>query len=349
MSEPTTVAIDESHKEHLRRAIREGASLDATYLLMNTLATIIACYGLFANSPAVIIGAMIVAMLLGPISGIALALVDNDTALLRTAAVTLVVGVLGVLATAFVVGMANQQLPLTGEIMARTAPNLIDLMVALAGGAAGALAAASPRLGSAFIGVAIATALVPPLSTSAILAGRGEYALAFNAFLLAFANMAAIQFASSTVMWFTGVRRVATERAAGLLTFLRRNFVSAVILALLCVALADNLHRMISRQSYENGVRRVVAEAMERVDGNHLVEVRFEPTPRKIIVRAVVRGPHAPAPDDVRAIEDRLPRATEGVANELRIRFVETIVIGRDGRLFDTDRGGGEEAAALPH
>jgi uncharacterized hydrophobic protein (TIGR00271 family) len=335
--------MSEAHKNDVRRSIHDGASLSAAYLLMNTLATIIASYGLFANSPAVIIGAMIVAMLLGPITGIALALVDNDAALLRRAALTLVVGVLGVMATAFIVGAVNQQLPLTDEIMARTAPNLIDLMVALAGGAAGALASALPRLSGAFIGVAIATALVPPLSTSAILLGRGEHVLAFNAFLLAFANMAAIQFASSAVMWFTGLRNV-PERAAGIGVFLRRNIVSLVVLGALAAVLASNLQGLVARQLYENATRRVIADGVAKIEGAYLVEVRFEQTPTDTIVRAVVRGPKAPTPADVRAMEDRLPTSAAKTRNELRIRFVPTQVIGRDGLLYQ-DEAPGEGAA----
>jgi uncharacterized membrane protein len=95
---------------------------------------------------------------------------------------------------------------LTGEIYARTALNLMDLMIALGGGAAGAFVMTSPRLSVAFVGVAIATALVPPLSASAICLARGDYGLAFGAFGLAFTNIVAIQMASSFVMWIGGFR-----------------------------------------------------------------------------------------------------------------------------------------------
>lgn len=68
-----------------RLKINDGSSFDARYVGMNTLATIVACYGLLADSPAVVIGAMIIAMLLGPIAGVALALVDGKPDLLRKA------------------------------------------------------------------------------------------------------------------------------------------------------------------------------------------------------------------------------------------------------------------------
>jgi uncharacterized hydrophobic protein (TIGR00271 family) len=164
---------------------------------MNVLAAIIATYGLFANSPAVVISAMIVAVLLGPIVGISLALVDIDTKLLVKSLTSLLVGAIGVVATAFIIGTIHQDIPITNEIMARTAPNLLDLMVALAGGAAGAYATVSPRLSIAVVGVAIAVALVPALSAAGVLFARGEVDLAFGALLLVLTNMVAIQFAAS--------------------------------------------------------------------------------------------------------------------------------------------------------
>jgi len=152
---------------------------------MNVLATVIACYGLFENSPAVVIGAMIIAMLLGPISGVALGLVERNNPLLRRALSTLAGGVSVVYGTAFLVGLVHSEFPLTGEIYTRTAPNLMDLLIALGGGAAGAYAMVSPRLSVAAVGVAISTALVPPLSSSAICVARGEYRLGLGALLLA--------------------------------------------------------------------------------------------------------------------------------------------------------------------
>lgn len=92
------------------------------------------------------------------------------------------------------------QFPLTGEILSRTTPNLMDLMIALGGGAAGAYSMISPRLNVAFVGVAIATALAPPLAASAICLARGQYSLAFGALLFAFANIVGIQVAGSIVM-----------------------------------------------------------------------------------------------------------------------------------------------------
>jgi uncharacterized hydrophobic protein (TIGR00271 family) len=322
-------------KDTVRTTIRSGAVISAPYLLMNTLAAVIACYGLFANSPAVVIGAMIVAMLLGPITGVALALVDSDMRGLGQALGALLGGVVCMMVAAFILGIIHHDIPITNEILARTAPNLLDLMIALAGGAAGAYATVSPRLSAAFVGVAIATALVPPLSAASILCARGAYDLARGAFLLAFSNMVAIQFASSAVLWLMGFRRFTQTSGLALVTFLRRNLVSVAILAALAFLLATNLQQVIAKQLFEIRVRGTLRQAVNASAGSYLADVRFATTKTTTIVRAVVRGPNPPSADQVAALEARLPPPPDHTRIALRIRFVDTTIITRDGSLYD--------------
>ncbi len=323
-----------SQKEGVRLKIREDTSLTWSYLIMNVLAATLACYGLFANSPAVVIGAMVVAMLLGPIIGISLALVDNDTKLLKIGLFTLASGALSVFVISFVLGTIHKDIPLTNEILARTSPNLIDLMIALTGGVAVAFATVSPRVNITFIGVAIATALVPPLSSVGILVARGEFGLSFGALLLTFTNAVAIQFASSVVLWLTGFRRVTQNLESGLKVFIRRNFASLAILVLLGVALTLNLNRVIAKQLFETKTRRILQQEISVVDGNFLAEVRFEDQNTSTIIHAVVRGPNQPSIQQVIALEKKLPLAPNGKPIELRVRFVYTTVINREGYLY---------------
>src|SRR6516162_3995095 len=100
MAETFEGSAAQQRKEVVRTAVRAGAALTPTYAVMNGLATVIACYGLLVDSPAGIIGAMVVAMLLGPIAGVSLALVEADMALLGRSLVAEMVGVAIVLATA---------------------------------------------------------------------------------------------------------------------------------------------------------------------------------------------------------------------------------------------------------
>jgi len=339
----TTLDTQDQFREEVRQDIRNGAVCDLPYISMNILAAVIACYGLLANSPAVVIGAMIVAMLLGPILGTALALVDGDTVLLRSALSTLLGGALVVIITASILGLVHKDIPITNEIIARTSPNLLDLMVALAGGAAGAYATVSPRLSVAFVGVAIATALVPPLSSASMLFARGAYQLSWGAFLLAFTNMVAIQFASSVVLWLTGFRQLTRPEGMQLSTFVKRNFVSIVILLLLGLSLTNNLQRVLVEQLFKTSVRGALRQAIDGSAGSHLVEVRFEAAPDTTIVRAVMRGPHPPSAAQVANMEAKLPSPPDGSKVELRVRFVHTTILTRNGPLHtDAEFGAGE-------
>ena len=309
--------------------------LSIPYMLMNVLAATIATYGLFANSPAVVISAMIVAMLLGPIVGVSLALVDIDVKLLLKSLTSLLAGAMGVMVTAFIIGTIHKDMPITNEIMVRTAPNLLDLMVALAGGAAGAYATISPRLSIAVVGVAIAVALVPPLTASGILFARGEFALASGALLLIFTNMVAIQFASSVVLWLSGFRRMRRTSEQPWLIFAKGNVISIVVLLALAVLFTTSLRRIVARQLYEASTRFTLQEVIKDSVGSHLVAVQFDETvPGKNIVRAVVRGPNPPSPAQVAELEAKIPIPPDRKTVELRIRFVQTMIINKDGPLY---------------
>ena len=322
-----------------RAAVRANIDLnskfDLAYVTMNVLATVVACYGLLENSSAVVIGAMIIAMLLGPISGVALGLVDKDNALLRKAVGTLGGGVAVVYGTAFVLGAVHSEIPLTAEIYARTAPNLMDLMIALGGGAAGAFAMISPRLSFAFVGVAIATALVPPLSSSAICLARGEYGLAFGAFLLAFTNIVAIQVAGSVVMWLGGFRGTLRTTPVGAL---KRNLLSAVVLCVLAVVLAIQLREVIGAKVYEASVRTALNTAAIDHSGAYLTDVRVQKVAGRALVVAVYRTPTPFTPQEVGALEPKLPLMPGANGLELRIRSVPVTIASRAGYVFSSDQ-----------
>lgn len=338
----SAIASESQWHETVREKIREDASSSKAHLLMNTLAATIASYGLLANSPAVVIGAMIVAMLLGPIVGVSLALVDSNAKTLLRSLLSLLSGAAAVLATAFIIGIAHKGMPITTEILARTAPNFLDLMIALAGGAAGAYATVSFRLSLALVGVAIATALVPPLSSASILLARGEFALAFGALELTIVNLVAIQFSASVVLWLTGFRRVTRTSGEPIAKFLKQNLLSIVILVALGVSLSVTSRHAIARQLFETKTRLTLQQEVDSSLGNHVSGVRFEKVPGETIVRAVVRGPNPPSAKQVATMEAQLPSPPDGTSVALRIRFVQVMIISRDGPLH-ADMGFGND------
>lgn len=341
----------EERREQVRQDIRRSASLSVPFMAMNGLATIVACYGLFANSTAVVIGAMIIAMLLGPITGIALALVEGDAGLLRRAIVAEVAGAFLVFALAFALGKVHADLPLTDELRARTSPNVMDLVIALAGGAAGAYAQVSPRLSVGLVGVAIATALVPPLSTAGICAARGEYALAGAAFLLFLTNFVAIELAGALVLRLHGYHLVSPdslETPMDRRTQTIRNVGSVASLLALTAFLAVNFTQKLTRQRFERAVRARLIVELGEYPGAHLAEMAVLSRGDRTVINAVVRTPNSLTPEQVGKLEDALPGLLEGDV-ELHVRSVLVKEAVRDGYLHQLPEAAqGEFDLGLP-
>jgi uncharacterized hydrophobic protein (TIGR00271 family) len=164
----------EAKRAAIRESVASGTALNGSHLAMNVAATLIAGFGLLENSPAAIIGAMLIAMLFGPIVGIAMALAEADLHLLRRSLVSEIAGAACVLAVGLVIGISTRNLTIGSEILSRTSPSLLDLSIGLVGGLAGGFPFVSTGLGGVIVGVAIATALVPPLTTCGILLARHE-------------------------------------------------------------------------------------------------------------------------------------------------------------------------------
>lgn len=278
---------------------------------MNIFATIVACYGLLADNAAVVIGAMIIALLLEPIIGIALGLIDGDNQLLFKALLAEIAGIALVLIIAFIIGKIHQDIPLGKEIYSRTAPNLLDLIVALASGAAGAYAIVSPRVNVGIVGVAIATALVPPLSTSSLLLARGEFQLAFGAFLLFFANFVAIQISSSIVLWLHGYHRV-NNRYQGPVHLFFRNVISFGLLISIALTLSLSFKQAIAKQKFETAVHYQLLQALQDCCGAVLIGLGFDRKSEKMLVTAVVRTLTALTPQQVETLEAKLPQPAQG-------------------------------------
>lgn len=317
----------------VRVRIEANALPSKMYFIMNILSAIIASYGLVTNSAAVVIGAMLVAMMLGPITGIALAIIDHRMPLLRKSLFTVIIGVSLVVLVGFIVGWLHKDQPLTAEILSRTQPTSMDLMIALAGGTAGAYAMVSPHLSVAVVGVAVATALVPPLAASGILLANGEMQLGLGALLLAATNILAIQFTNALVLWVLGFRRLVDDdyKSNTYLTFLQRNAVTLLLLGGLGTYLTINLQTNAKQQVFESSVKEVINSYF--VDqGNVLTNTQFDTSEENRVVRAVIRGETLPSSYDVRQIEtlitqDMAENFPEYLPIKLQLRYLPVQVI----------------------
>lgn len=274
----------------IRQQIHENAVLSRHYIIMNVLATVIASYGLLADSTAVVIGAMLVAMLLGPIIGIALGLLEkNREKLLYQSLKAELAGVVLVLCVSFIIGLLHQDVPTGKELLSRTQPNIFDLIIALAGGAAGSYAVASPRISAGLVGVAIATALVPPLSTCGILMARGEMDMASGAFLLFFTNLIAIQFASSVVLWVLGYHPIKTSPKQTFIHLVFCNAISGSVLIALAATFSINFTQSISKSLNDKTMLETVKSQLTRFPDAQLVEYSTSKENDKTILQLTVR------------------------------------------------------------
>ena len=190
--------------------ITESSSPGFDYFLLVILSTSIATLGLITNSPAVIIGAMLVAPLMSPVIGIGLASMIGRRTLLKSALSASLRGALVAVALSALFTFVNSYLPfvslheLPQEIISRTHPSPIDLMIALAGGIAAAYSLTEERLSAALPGVAIATALMPPICTVGIGVALQRWDVAGGAFLLFITNVVTIAFAAAFVFFLRG-------------------------------------------------------------------------------------------------------------------------------------------------
>lgn len=192
-------------REALYENVAKGARLDANYLLLVALSTVVAAIGLNEDSVAIVIGAMVIAPLLGPNLALALATAMGDAALMYRAVTTGILGLLLALGLSFLIGLGWTPDLESAELVARTRVGLESAALALASGAAATLSltAAVP---TALVGVMVAVALLPPTATIGIMLGGGHLSQAFGAALLLAVNIVCVNLAAKVVFLLKGVR-----------------------------------------------------------------------------------------------------------------------------------------------
>ena len=204
-AEPVAKDAMRISREELYSDIVDSTKLNSIFIAMVVLSAVVAAVGLLKDSVAIIIGAMVIAPLLGPNVGLALATTLGDKKLGLDVLKTNIVGMSIALAFAFVIGMLIPIDPQIAEIQSRTFIGLPDIAVALASGVAGVLAFTSGA-SMALIGVMVAVALMPPLIVFGLLMGSGYTTLALGALFLLITNIICVNLAGVTTFWVQGIR-----------------------------------------------------------------------------------------------------------------------------------------------
>lgn len=263
------------------------------FWVLLVLASCIAAAGVMADSTATVIGAMIVAPLMTPIMGTVVAITTSDKANLIRSVLLVVGGAAVAIAIGYLMGLLAA-IPIvadtSSQVAGRVQPRLIDLVAAIATGAAGAFAQRREDVADTLPGVAIAISLVPPLTVVGLTLEGGQPAQAWGAMLLFLTNVAAILLTGIIVMAMFGVHRHAAEEDP---TLSRKTAVSVVVAFVLVIAVPLGIATYaLTRESQQ--LSSVGAVAKQWVDGTDWIIVDVLNLEREVTV--VATGP-LPAPD----------------------------------------------------
>ncbi|VVT06452.1 TIGR00341 family protein [Erythrobacter sp. EC-HK427] len=249
---------------------RAECAFSARYLLMTCMSAGIAILGLLQGSAAVVIGAMLLSPLMDPIMGVGFALAIGDYKWLRQSAKSLAIGTaFAILFTALIVFMSPLQ-AITTEIAARTRPSLLDLGVAIFSSIAGAYAMIRGREGT-IVGVAIATALMPPLAVVGFGLATLNATVFWGALFLFITNLTAIALTATAMARAYGFSSSLTEKHTQMQAFLI--FGAFVVLA---VPLFLSLLQIVDETRAQRGAKTVVEEVFGERAVNTQVDSTFE-------------------------------------------------------------------------
>lgn len=279
-----SLLLDKADNAQIDKTLRGEATLRGSALWVLMLAILIASIGLNTNSTAVIIGAMLISPLMGPIIGVGYGVGVYDFELVKKS--------LASLGSAVGISLATSALyfalsPLTGEqseLLARTSPTIWDVQIALVGGLAGIIGLTRKEKSNVIPGVAIATALMPPLCTAGFGLASGNWRYFLGAFYLFTINSVFIALAAVSMVQLMGLPRKSYVDKALQARVRRWLFLVALLTALPSMFLAA---RLVADEIYAAHARAFVAEAFGERNATRVVDVKADPERRSVAVTLV--------------------------------------------------------------
>ncbi|MCT0198385.1 DUF389 domain-containing protein [Synechococcus sp. CS-1325] len=303
-------AGDDGRLVALRKEFEHEARFSQVFVVLTVGATLIATLGLLANSPGVVIGAMVVAPWILPLQSMAFEILRGRLPMFLRALRTLMLGVAICLLLAMAVGHLVAFPSFGSEVMNRTSPNLLDLGVALVAGAVAMYAKLRKDAISALAGLAIAVALVPPICVVGLLLASAFWAQAYGALLLFATNLLGIMVgAMATLGTLERVYR-------GRLLHSRLGLTSLVLTALLVVPLGGSFFRLLDRSRRETKAQQLEAVIEQRLRSSTItlggdpaidlvgISIDWQKNPPLIRARVRVTDPAVPSSNQVAAVQD---------------------------------------------
>jgi len=301
----------------INRELWRAAVPSVSFCVLSMLSCAISTFGLLAGSTATVIGAMIVAPLMGPVIAMAYAVAVANRRLLRRSALTVTCGILMTVLISWAIATMTGLETMNPEILSRTQPTLLDLGVAFAAGAAGAFANSRRQIADALPGVAIAVALVPPLSVVGICFAQGNRQAGIGALILFATNLIGIVFSGSLVFLlqrYGSVERAKQGLAAGVF-----------MLAILTLPLSLSLRNLLIEQTVRNQVRDAVRNQISAPDEANVqaIAVRFGRDALLVDIR-LAAPPGFVSEEEVRSLRDLLSRRLNRPVNlEVEVAPIE--------------------------
>jgi uncharacterized hydrophobic protein (TIGR00271 family) len=282
MKKPLSTIIKPLHndrKEEILTRLRKESSPRVQYFILIMLSAIIATMGLITNSAAVIIGAMLVAPLMSPILGLSLFSAAGEHRLVKSAVWSILQGTSLAIVLSFIFSFLAYHSPFVileqvpAEVLARVSPSPFDLIIALAGGTAAAYAMAQPDLSEALPGVAISTALMPPLCTIGVGLSIWDPRIILGALLLFLTNLFAISLAGTLVFITLGFRPARMEKKWHGIpknVLIATTLVFAITIPLILVTL-----QFVRSVYFTQEIQRAVAQEIKQIEGADLIDVEI--------------------------------------------------------------------------
>jgi uncharacterized hydrophobic protein (TIGR00271 family) len=307
-----------SERLTVNRSMSEFALGSVDFYALILLASVVAILGLMQNSTAVIIGAMLVAPLMSPILAVSHGIVLGDIQSVTRAGESTIKGIVLAISVAIAVSILIPAQPITREILSRTQPNLLDLLVALASGAAAAYSLSRKHLAAALPGVAIAVSLVPPLVVIGYGLGYGIYSIAGGAALLFLTNLSAIILAAAVVFMLLGFRPMQAERGR---TFRRGLLISMVAIIVIATPLGFETFRFHRQNDRQRIVEAVLSDSIES-EFAAIEDVSILPVGDGFLVSGTVYAYEDLTDEEIKEIQEKLSHAI-GAQVSIRARVIQ--------------------------
>ena len=329
-----TAAPEESRLVALRQEFEQDASFNLVFVVLTVGASLIATLGLLANSPGVVIGAMVVAPWIMPLQAMAFEVLRGRMPMFLRALRTLLLGVVICVLLAMAVGRLVSFPSFGSEVMNRTSPNLLDLGVGLVAGAVAMFAKLRKDAISALAGLAIAVALVPPMCVVGILLASSFWGQAYGALLLFATNLLGIMVGAMVALGT--LERVYRRR----LFRSRLGLTSVALTALLVIPLGSSFFRLLNQSRQETKAQELERVIEQQIRSSTItlgsdpaidlvgLSINWQKNPPVIRARVRVTDPHLPTSAQVAGVQAFINKSQAPLRFRLVVQRTAVDLIG---------------------